>query len=171
MKKDTYYFPHDANAHNDEKLLHIISKFGLSGYGLYWCWIEAMHECSDGKLTCKLIEGLTMRFKVDAELLLQFYNEAITIHLFITDGTKYWSQRVLRNKDEYAAMYEKKSKAGIAGMKSRWGNNNTVITENNTVITENNKRKENKEKKINNNTPFGEKNPGEFNGLPPGMVL
>lgn len=170
MKKDTYYFPHDANAHSDEKTLHIISKFGMAGYGLYWCFIETMHQASDGKLTVKLLEGLSMRFMVDKDMLLQFYNEAISINLFITDGKKYWSQRVLRNKDEYLAMWEKKSKAGKAGMQSRWGNSNTVITENNTVITKHNKRKENKEKKINNTPPFGDQNTG-FIPPRPGMVL
>lgn len=159
MKKDAYYFPHDANAQNDEKLLYIISKFGMTGYGLYWCWIEAMHEQADGKMTVKLIEGLALRFKVDKDLLLQFYNEAITISLFLTDGTKYWSQRVLRNKDEFEEKRWKKSQAGKAGMQSRWGSNNKVITSDNTVITKHNKGKESKVKKRKGCvSPFGDKN-------------
>jgi len=88
MKKDAYYFSHDANAHNDEKCLYIISRFGMAGYGLYWCFIEAMHEQADGRLTVKLIEGLSQSFHVDKDLLLQFYNEAITIGLFVTVGRK-----------------------------------------------------------------------------------
>jgi len=162
--KDAFYFPHDANAQNDEKLLHIVSKFGMTGYGIYWCWIEQMHESQDGKLTIKLIEGLSLRFRVDKELLLQFYNEAINIGLFLADDKKYWSQRVLRNKDEFEQKRQKKSDAGKRGMQSRWGSNNTVITKHN-------KGKESKVKKSKDTLPFGEKNPGEFNGLPPGMVL
>src|SRR6188768_1611573 len=169
--KDAFYFPHDANAQNDEKLLHIVSKFGMTGYGIYWAWVEAMHESTDGKLTVKLIEGLSLRFRVDKELLLQFYNEAINISLFICDDKKYWSQRVLRNKDEFEQKRQKKSEAGKRGMLSRWGSNNTVITNDNKLITKHNKGKESKVKKS-KDVPFGEKNnPGEFTGLPPGMVL
>ena len=168
--KDAFYFPHDANASNDEKLLHIVSKFGMSGYGLYWCWIEAMHESMDGKLTVKLIEGLSLRFRVDKDLLLQFYNEAITIGLFICDDKKYWSQRVLRNKDEFEQKRLKKSEAGKRGMQARWGISSTVITKNNIVITKHNKGKESKVKKS-KDMPFGEKNLGEPTDLPPGMVL
>ena len=155
MKKDAYYFSHDANAHNDEKCLYIISRFGMAGYGLYWCFIEAMHEQADGRLTVKLIEGLSQSFHVDKDLLLQFYNEAITIGLFVTDGKKYWSQRVLRNKDEFEEKRWKKSEAGKAGMRSRWGSNNTVITNDNKVITKHNKGKESKVKKRIQGSPNG----------------
>lgn len=159
--KDAFYFPHDANAQNDEKLLHIVSRFGMTGYGLFWCWIEAMHECQDGKLTIKLIEGLSLRFRVDKDMLLQFYNEAISIGLFICDDKKYWSQRVLRNKDEFEQKRHKKSEAGKRGMLSRWGSNNTAITNDNNVITKHNKGKESKvnKRKVNGNI------------LPDGMVL
>lgn len=155
MKKDAYYFPHDANARNDEKCLFIISRYGLQGYGLYWCFIECMHEQADGRLTVKLLEGLTQSFNVDKDLLLQFYNDAITIGLFVTDGKKYWSQRVLRNKDEFEEKRWKKSQAGKAGMQSRWGSHNGVITENNSVITKHNKGKESKVKKRISDSPIG----------------
>lgn len=141
-KKDSFYFPHDSNAHNDEKCLYIISKYGMEGYGLYWCWIEAMHEQADGKLTIKLIEGLSLRYNVDKGLLLAFYNDAIDIELFATDGVKYWSERVLRNKEIRDEKRCKLSNAGKAGMQSRWGSNSDVITTHNNVITKNNKGKE-----------------------------
>lgn len=156
MKKDTFYFPHDSNSQNDEKLLHIMSKFGMAGYGLFWAWIEAMHESQDGKLTVKLIEGLSLRFRVDKEVLLQFYNEAILIGLFLADDKKYWSQRVLRNKDEFEEKRQKKSEAGKRGMQSRWGSSNTVITNDNAVITKYNKGKESKVKKRSNFSPGGD---------------
>lgn len=156
--KDAYYFPHDSNARNDEKCLHIISKLGITGYGIYWCFIETMHEAVDGKLTSKLIDGLSLSFSVDKELLLQFYNEAISIGLFVTDGKKYWSQRVLRNKDEFDKKRQKKSEAGKRGMQSRWGSNNSVITNGNNVITQHNKVKQSKVKKSKCITLLAKKN-------------
>lgn len=144
MIKEAYYFPHDSNARNDEKCLFIISKYGAYGYGVYWMFIECMHEQIDGKLTCFLMEGLSLSFNTDITLLKQFYNDAITAGLFVTDGVKYWSERVLRNKEELQEKRNKKSEAGKRGMKSRWENNNTVITKNNDDITHHNKGKESK---------------------------
>jgi hypothetical protein len=159
MAKDAYYFPHDLNAKDDEKCLFIISKFGLAGYGLYWMFIEKMHQQSDGKLTCDLLEGLALCFNTDITLLQEFYNTAITIKLFVTDGEKYWSERVLRNKKELEDKRNNRSLAGRLGMEKRWKNeakNNSVITENNSVITEHNKVKESKVNKIKEKDIYGE---------------
>ena len=144
MNKDAYYFSHDSNARNDEKCLYIMSKYGLFGYGLYWMFIECMHEQSDGKLACSLIDGFAFAFNTDITTLNQFYNDAITIGLFVTDGEKYWSDRVLRNKYLLEEKRAQKSQAGVKGMQSRWGNKNILKQGNNSVITKNNKGKESK---------------------------
>jgi hypothetical protein len=138
VKKDAYYFPHDANARNDEKLLYIRSKYGIEGYAIYFMIAETMHESSDGKLTCALIDGLAFSNNIDITLLKNFYNDAISIGLFVSDGTKYWSDRVLKNKLEFEEKRLKKSEAGKRGMASRWSNHNDVITEDNSVITNDN---------------------------------
>lgn len=144
--KDAYYFPHDSNARNDEKCMYIIGKYGLEGYGLYWVLIESMHEQNDGKLTCSLMSGLAFRWKVEITMLEQFYNDAITIGLFVTDGDKFWSERVIRNKQLFEEKRQKRSEAGKLGMQKRWASNNAVITMDNTVITKYNKGKESKVK-------------------------
>jgi uncharacterized phage protein (TIGR02220 family) len=148
MKKDTFYFPHDFNAHNDEKCLYLISELGMQGYGLYWAFIEAMHDTCDGKLKVNLINGFSIRFNTDKEIIQKFYNTAISIELFITDGEYYWSERVLQNKCDFDEKRQKKSKAGKLGMQARWEKYNSVITENNTTITKHNKGKEKKGKEI-----------------------
>jgi hypothetical protein len=149
MKKDAYYFSHDANAQNDEKCLHLISEMGMQGYGLYWAFIEAMHETSNGKLKVALINGFSIRFNTPKDVLTNFYNTVITVGLFVTDGEFYWSERVLKNKQIFQEKRESKSKAGKIGMQKRWALNNNVITENNTAITKYNKVKESKEKENN----------------------
>jgi hypothetical protein len=153
-KKDAYYFPHDANAQNDEKCLFLISELGMHGYGLYWAFIEAMHETSDGRLKVNLLNGFSIRFNTSKDLLLQFYNTAITLSLFVTDGEYYWSERVIQNKSIFDEKRLKKSKAGTLGMQSRWATNNNVITENNTAITKHNKVKESKVKESNIDISF-----------------
>jgi nitrogen fixation protein FixH len=152
MDKDKFYFPHDFNANSDEKILFIRSKFGMEGYGLYWYFIETMHESKDSKLTCALIDGIAHQLNIDITVLKDFYNSAITVELFVTDGVKYWSERVVRNKEIFNEKRNLKSLAGKKGMEIRWKNNN-VITDDNGVITKHNKGKESKVNKsnINNN--------------------
>jgi len=47
--KETFYFSHDYNARNDEKIVKLIQKEGWEGYGLYWAIIEKLYE-ADGFL-------------------------------------------------------------------------------------------------------------------------
>lgn len=119
----------------------------MEAYGLYWVLIEIMHESSDSKLTCNLIDGIAYQINVDITFLKVFYNECIAIELFVTDGVKYWSERVLRNKELLNEKRNLKSIAGKKGMENRWGNKKD-ITNDNIVITEDNKGNESKVKDI-----------------------
>ena len=40
MPKDTFYFSHDYNARNDEKIKRLIRKHGMQGYGVFWSIVE-----------------------------------------------------------------------------------------------------------------------------------
>lgn len=42
--KDAFYFPHDANAHEDHKMLALRVKCGWEGIGLYWTFIELLRS-------------------------------------------------------------------------------------------------------------------------------
>lgn len=47
-----YYFSHDSNARNDDKILALRMKHGWEGYGLYWALIERMREAADYACVC-----------------------------------------------------------------------------------------------------------------------
>jgi hypothetical protein len=158
MKNKSYYFSHDINAAYDEKILYLRSIYGMEGYGLYWYFIELLHQTQDSKLRCKLINGIAYQINIDIDKLLQFYNTCLEAELFVTDGEFYWSERVLINKEIQDEKRNLKSNAGKKGMEKRWGSSsyNTIITEDNNCITEDNKGKENKGKeiKVNNKDIF-----------------
>jgi len=136
MKKDAYYFPHDANARNDERIMYMRSKYGLSAYAIYFMIIEVMHEQSDGMLSCKLLDGLCQQINVDKTLLKDFYDDCIECELFKTDGEKYWSNRVLRNKEIFHEKREKRSIAGKKGNEIRWGINQESQCNRNAIATQ-----------------------------------
>jgi len=48
MSKDAYYFSHDANAQDDEKILDLRADYGWEGYGLFWAVIEEIAMAYDG---------------------------------------------------------------------------------------------------------------------------
>ena len=136
--KDAFYFPHDYNARNDERIMYILSKYGVQGYGIYWFFVEQLHDEPNSKLKCSLLEVYAFQWHVKKNLLLRFYDDAIEIGLFETDGECFWSNRVFRNKDTREEKRLKKSEAGKLGMAKRWDSDNSVITDDNSVITEHN---------------------------------
>ena len=44
MSKDTFYFSHDYNSRNDEKIKSLLRKHGMQGYGLFWALIEDLYN-------------------------------------------------------------------------------------------------------------------------------
>ncbi len=51
--KDAYYFPHDCNARNDQKIIGVRSVFGMRGYGIYFGIIEIMREAKVWQIPSK----------------------------------------------------------------------------------------------------------------------
>lgn len=153
MAKEAYYFSHDANARQDEKILMMLSEHGWEGYGIYWALIEMMFESSDTVLNHNKVKGISFSYNIDITLLQSVINTCITEQLFSSDGEQFWSESLKKRKSKYHELKTKKSDAGKKGMAKRWSNqdsDNTVITKdntsNNTVITKDNKGKEKKEK-------------------------
>lgn len=44
MTKETFYFRHDYNAHNDPKIEDMMYEMGWYGYGLYWGILEKLAQ-------------------------------------------------------------------------------------------------------------------------------
>lgn len=128
--KDAYYFSHDSNARNDEKILMLRAEHGWEGYGMYWALIEMMFESSDASLSLNKIKGIAVSYNIDITLLQNVINTCITEELFSTNEDTFWSESLRRRKGKYYELKEKKSAAGKKGMAKRWGIDNSVITEN-----------------------------------------
>jgi len=122
MAKDVYYFPHDANAHDDPKCSALIADYGMEGYGLYWMIIETLHEQCEGKLEKfpKLYDGLAFKLKVDKELLTKLIEALLHDYNLLKEDERFiWSDRVLRNLEERRDKRLLKAEAGrLGGIKS-----------------------------------------------------
>ncbi len=153
MTKEAYYFSHDANARQDEKVLMLRAEHGWEGYGIYWALVEMMFESTETRLHHGKIRGIAVSYNIDITLLQSVINTCVTEELFVSDNDVFWSETLRKRKDKFIDLRQKKSEAGKKGMAKRWSNqqsDNGVITEdngvNNGVITEYNKGKESKGK-------------------------
>ena len=148
--KDAFYFSHDSNARNDERILMLRAEHGWEGYGIFWALIEMMFENSETSLSHNKIKGIAVSYNIDITLLQSVINTCLTEELFTSDGDSFWSESLRKRKGKYHEFKTKKSEAGKKGMAKRWASDNSVITEiyqgDNSVITKDNKGKESKVK-------------------------
>lgn len=65
---DKRYFKHDTNARNDMKVIQIRKKYGLLGYGIYFCILEML--CCDKRHTLKTdFDSIAFDLKEDQKII------------------------------------------------------------------------------------------------------
>lgn len=128
MPKEAYYFSHDSNARNDPKLLKLRVKYGMEGYGVYWCIIEMLRDQTDFKLPLDF-ESIAFGLNTKAELV---ENIIKSFDLFVIENERFYSESLIRRMNEKA----EKSRKASESAKKRWGKrgqrpNETLKPENN----------------------------------------
>lgn len=113
MKKDAYYFPHDANAKDDPKCVMLIEQLGMEGYGIYWMLIETLRDQPGYRYPIALVSALARRFNTQVpkvEAVISNYG------LFQIEGLEFFFSASLDRR--MAAYDDKRSKARLAGQQS-----------------------------------------------------
>tara|TARA_R110000868_G_scaffold111794_2_gene301600 strand:+ start:671 stop:1543 length:873 start_codon:yes stop_codon:yes gene_type:complete len=150
MKKNTYYFSHDYNAHNDFKILFLRQQLGIEGYGIYWFLIETLAN-SDGILPLKVIPALSMQMhtteaKVEAVIK--------NFELFEISENDFFSIRLNKNLQKLQDLKETNSKKGLKSAELKrlktLNNSTAVEPQLNHGLTKERKGKEKKENIDNN---------------------
>ncbi len=118
QQKDAYYFFHDSNARNDKNIIKLRRKLGLEGYGVYWCIIEILREESDYKMQLSRIDDIAFQISTTAERINDVINQ---FGLFKIENDFFFSESLIRRMASYNETKVKFSRAGKAGMESRWG--------------------------------------------------
>jgi len=124
--KDSRWFPHDANALDDPKIMLLVMQLGMEGYGLYWMLIEHLMKQPGYKLQLWLVEPLSRRFQVSKEKL----DAIITkFGLFEEHDGYFFSSSLIRRMQEY----DRKCETNRKNILKRWNNdgNTTVLQANN----------------------------------------
>lgn len=111
------YFPHDYNSRGDERLVHLISKKGWGGYGLYWALVEKMHEAG-GELNLDY-ESIAFDLRTQCDVIKTIICD-FELFKMSKCGKKFFSERVKKNLSERII---KSEKARLSARK-RWGYDN-----------------------------------------------
>jgi hypothetical protein len=149
MKKDAYYFSHDANSQDDPKCMMLIDNLGMEGYGIFWALIERLRQEKDYKLPLMIISSLARRWCTSKEKVESVIND---YNLFIIEESCFYSLR-LKNSMEIKSIKARES------IGKRWKNTNeiqsyTTVLPSNTNVIQNDtikvKESKVKESKVNN---------------------
>ncbi len=117
MGKDTFYFSHDYNARNDEKIKELIFKHGMQGYGIYWSVIEDLYQNSN------VLRGnfarISLELQVDEKIVISVICE---FDLFVFNGNNFSSLSVQKRLDERTS----KSEKARLSVSKRWSDTNVL---------------------------------------------
>ena len=106
MAKDTYWFSHDYNARNDNKIKKLIAKHGFAGYGLFWAIIEELYN-NDNVLSTDYDLILSDR-KAKPEIIKSIVED---FELFVVDGDHFGSTSVEKRLNERNSKSRKASES------------------------------------------------------------
>ena len=134
MPKDTFYFSHDYNARNDEKIKRLIRKHGMIGYGIFWSIVEDLYNNANALQTD--YDGIAYDLRTDSDLVASVVND---FDLFVFDGDFFGSNSVQERLDQRNI----KSESARKSASYRWNNANAMQT-----LSDSNAKKERKGKEI-----------------------
>lgn len=150
MKKDAYYFSHDANAQDDPKIMILIEQMAMEGVGIFWCLIEKLRAEKDYRLPLSVTGPFAKRWGTSKEKVETVINN---YGLFTVENDLFFSVRLINS------MTEKSEKARLSA-NYRWGNANALLPDSernaNGMRNDAIKVKESKEKKR-SGSPVGNK--------------
>jgi len=148
MSKDTFYFSHDYNSRNDEKIKFLLRTNGLVGYGLFWAIIEDLYNNANALRTD--YDGIAYDYRIDVAVVKSVIND---FDLFVFDGDTFGSLSVQKRLDER----DSKSIKARESAHKRWYNANAMQSQCEGNAIKESKGKEIKEIKVNNSKEFIDK--------------
>jgi len=166
MSKESFYFSHDCNARNDEKILAVRMRLKAEGYGAYFMIIERLLE-STNYMSVKDYNIIAFDLRVGADLVKSLV-ENFGLFVFTDCGKYFYSESLLNRMKPLNNLREQRSLAGkkSAEIRAKKANENQEVTTNverplNEKETKESKVKESKVKESIENiiegSPIGDK--------------
>ena len=118
MKPKKYFFNHDSDARNDERILSVRKMHGMEGYGVYWAIVEKL-RVAKGYMLETDYSTIAWELHIGEELVRSIVED---YGLFVVSDGHFFSQRLTDDMLKRDEKSEKCRRAGKLGMQSRWDN-------------------------------------------------
>lgn len=113
MSKHTYFFTHDFNAHQDEKIALLLMELGYEAYGLYWRILEQLAQASDHKLKANVkLLAYTFNYHGDVTIIDSLIHD---FNLFCLEDEFFYSPSLNFRLTRLSNMKKKRAEAGKKG--------------------------------------------------------
>lgn len=119
MAKDAFWFSHDSNARNDEKIIALRMRHQMEGYGIYFAIIERLRE-SDSYMCIKDYNVIAFDLRVAAEKIKSIV-EDFNLFDFTEDNKYFYSERLIRSMAPFENLTSQRRLAGKKSAEKRWG--------------------------------------------------
>ena len=114
--KDAYYFSHDSNARNDQRLMKVRMKYGPEGYGIYFMIIEILRDTENYTLNINDIHSICFDTRTKNETVLDILKN---YNLFVFEDDFFYSKSLKRRMERLDEIKQKRSYAGQMSGKAR----------------------------------------------------
>jgi Domain of unknown function (DUF4373) len=124
-KDNSYWFTHDCDASSDPKIVALIKKYDMAGYGRWWCILEVLRKSEGYKYDISSKFGyssLAHIIQLSVEQCRAFIDDCINeFDLLISDDSFIWSNGLLTRMEIWDKKREVLSERGRRGAEVRHG--------------------------------------------------
>jgi len=114
LKRDQFYFTHDADAKDDQKIILMIEDLGLEGYGIFWVLVESLRQAAEYRLPIKIIPAIARRYNTSTEKIKTLIEKYSLFE--IDENLNFYSKSLIERMQLYDEKVEKRRLAA----NSRW---------------------------------------------------
>ena len=107
--KDAYYFSHDSNARNDQRLMKLRMKYGPEGYGIYFMIIEILRDTENYTLNINDVESICFDIRSENDKVLDVLKN---YNLFQFEDDFFYSKSLSRRMEKLEKIKEKRRESG-----------------------------------------------------------
>lgn len=113
---NSFYFTHDYDARNDQKILQIRAKFGWQGYGIYFAILESLCQ-SNGYILREALAGLSLGLSLPFDDTIKYIDSFIEVGLLSENNKGIYSKRILEHLKKRKALSEAGRRGGSKSRK------------------------------------------------------
>jgi len=96
--KDNYYFPHDAESMNDPRIIKLLNRYKMSGYGVFYALNELLRVQDNYRCHLSLLKMFARKINVNYVFILSIVND---FGLFVVDDEWFFSEDMVRRMKKF----------------------------------------------------------------------